>query len=211
MKRDLKRRKIIGGTIEVPWDKSVAHRVALFSLLSENKISVSNFPDNQDCLSSLDAVKSLGVKVEKNNGDIVLFDAEHYDNFIKYKCHSNNGYANKCIGNGKIISMHRLILGLKNGDVAFVDQKNSKKLDNRRSNIRLCTKDDNQRNIGIRSNNTSGFKGVSKHHTGRWCVYINYKCKRYFLGLFDEKKAAAKAYNKAAAEYFGTFAYLNTI
>jgi len=76
MKRDLKRKKIIGGTIEVPGDKSVAHRVALFSLLSENKISVSNFPDNQDCMSSLDAVKSLGVKVEKNNGDIILSPPE---------------------------------------------------------------------------------------------------------------------------------------
>jgi len=57
--------KNIGGTIIVPGDKSIGHRVALLSLLANEPVSVLNYPSGQDCQSSLKAVQALGVKIEK--------------------------------------------------------------------------------------------------------------------------------------------------
>lgn len=72
MKKDLKPVKRFGGTITVPGDKSIAHRAALFSILSENPITVKNFPANKDCHTSLKAAEQLGVKLEQSKDSIVL-------------------------------------------------------------------------------------------------------------------------------------------
>lgn len=65
MTRDLKPARNIGGTISVPGDKSIAHRVALLSILSGGPIEVSGFPDNADCGVSLRAAEAFGVTIEK--------------------------------------------------------------------------------------------------------------------------------------------------
>jgi len=65
VKRDLKPARKIGGAISVPGDKSIAHRTALMSILSNGPIDVSGFPDNADCAASLRAAESFGVTVEK--------------------------------------------------------------------------------------------------------------------------------------------------
>jgi 3-phosphoshikimate 1-carboxyvinyltransferase len=72
MKRTLHPARKIGGTIRVPGDKSIAHRAALFAILAHEPITVKNFPDNADCLRSLEAAKQLGVKVHKENGGLTL-------------------------------------------------------------------------------------------------------------------------------------------
>ena len=59
--------KNIGGTITVPGDKSIGHRIALLSLLVKEPVTVLNYPSGQDCQSSLKAVQALGVKVEKTD------------------------------------------------------------------------------------------------------------------------------------------------
>lgn len=72
MKRELKPARKFGGTIQVPGDKSIGHRAALFSIISKESITVYNFPNGQDCQSSLAAAKSLGVTVTESNGGLVL-------------------------------------------------------------------------------------------------------------------------------------------
>jgi len=72
VKRELRPAKKIGGTIRVPGDKSISHRAALISLLSEGPITVANFADNADCRSSLEAAKKLGVTVEQREDRIIL-------------------------------------------------------------------------------------------------------------------------------------------
>ncbi len=76
MKKDLRPSKHYGGSIEVPGDKSIAHRAALLSLLAKENIEIINFPDNQDCNSSLKAVEALGVQVERNENQISLTPPE---------------------------------------------------------------------------------------------------------------------------------------
>jgi 3-phosphoshikimate 1-carboxyvinyltransferase len=72
MKRELKPARKFGGTIQVPGDKSIGHRAALFSIIAKEPITVHNFPNGQDCQSSLAAAKALGVTVMESDGSIKL-------------------------------------------------------------------------------------------------------------------------------------------
>lgn len=92
------------------------------------------------------------------------------------------------------------------------DHVNGNRLDNRRENLRICSKFDNMRNRGKQANNTAGYKGVFYSiRARRWRAQIRVKGKSIHLGLFDETVDAAKAYNIAALAYFGEFAHLNEI
>jgi len=65
-------RRMIGGTIRVPGDKSIAHRAALLSILSKGKITIRNFPNNADCLASLEAAKQFGVEARTEDDTLIL-------------------------------------------------------------------------------------------------------------------------------------------
>ena len=108
------------------------------------------------------------------------------------------------------IKMHRLIMQAKEGQ--FIDHKNGNGLDNRRSNLRLCTLSQNNQNFPLSISNKSGYKGVSWHKGAkRWRVTIKLEKKQKSLGYYHDLKKAAIAYNKGAKQYFGEFARINTI
>jgi len=65
-------------------------------------------------------------------------------------------------------------------------------------------------NLNIKTNNTSGYKGVVKSGN-RWRSQITKDKKYIHIGLFLTPKEAANAYNKAATKYFGKYACLNCI
>jgi hypothetical protein len=101
------------------------------------------------------------------------------------------------------IKMHALITGQSG-----TDHINGNGLDNRRSNLRVATVAQNLWNQGLRVDNTSGYKGV--YPTGRrWRSKIVVAGKRFELGVFDDPADAARAYDQAAREHFGEFAWLN--
>ena len=56
------------GTFTVPGDKSISHRVVLFSLLAPNRIEVEGLPSGKDVQASLRAVEALGGRVTQDNG-----------------------------------------------------------------------------------------------------------------------------------------------
>lgn len=92
----------------------------------------------------------------------------------------------------------------------LVDHRNGDGLDNRRANLRAATNAENMRNRRRYANNTSGFKGVSFHKaTGKWRAQINLSDRRSHLGSHATAADAARAYDAAAREHFGEFAYLN--
>jgi hypothetical protein len=92
-----------------------------------------------------------------------------------------------------------------------IDHINGDKLDNRRSNLRICTQAENVRNQKkTRYPRLSHYKGVSKDH-GCWRARITKDRVWYCLGYFRTEEAAAQAYNQAAQELFGEYARLNII
>lgn len=145
-------------------------------------------------------------------GKYTLLDKKHYEKLSKYSWHlTYQGYAGRnVLENGKrtISLMHREILGLKKGELC--DHINRDRLDNRMENLRKCTINDNNRNMGLISTNTSGFKGVSKNG-GKWQSYINVNNKKHSLGYWHDPVDAAIAYNIAAQLFFGEFAYINPV
>ena len=90
-----------------------------------------------------------------------------------------------------------------------VDHINRDKLDNRRSNLRLVTHTQNCVNASLRVTNTSGFKGVNFYRGKYWRAYIRVNYRHISLGFFPTAEAAARAYDEAAREHFGEFAFLN--
>lgn len=91
-----------------------------------------------------------------------------------------------------------------------LDHANRDRLDCRRENLRAATNAQNSYNTSIRSDSTSGFKGVSLHRqSGLWHAYINVNGRRVSLRYFTDKVEAAKAHDAAAREHHGEFAALN--
>lgn len=111
--------------------------------------------------------------------------------------------------NRKDVAMHQMLTSTK-----FADHKDGCGWDNRRKNLRTATQAQNTRNNKKHLNMgfTSRFKGVSwAKNERKWNanIFINRKHKN--LGYFVVEEDAAKAYNKAAKQFFGRFANLNEI
>lgn len=110
-------------------------------------------------------------------------------------------------GTRGMVALHSFLTGW-----SLVDHANGDGLDNRRSNLRSATPDQNRANKRIYGNNSSGYKGVIWHApTRRWRARIGVAGKKISLGLHPTREAAARAYDTAAIEYFGEFAALNFI
>ena len=109
---------------------------------------------------------------------------------------------------GKTIYMHRLIMGLTRGDKRCIDHINGDVLDNRRSNLRVCTRQQNACNKRNKALPKSGFRGVRKQHN-RWQAILTKSGKTHIIGSFADVIEAAKAYDKAAVSFFGEFACTN--
>ncbi len=112
------------------------------------------------------------------------------------------------------IPLHHLVVGLNNlSDEQVVDHKNRNPLDNRRDNLRICTK--RQNNINKDHPRKDFYKGVYKIPSGRYQAKIgntvNGTRKQICIGTYDTSKEAAIAYNKKAFELHGEFANLNVI
>jgi hypothetical protein len=109
------------------------------------------------------------------------------------------------IENSKIGLLSRLILGITNSDIV-VDHINHNELDNRKSNLRACLQSQNTRNTKKRSDNTSGYKGVTwSKQKNRWQVQVTLhgKTKSKFFIDIEEANNYAK---QLRAELHGEFA-----
>lgn len=118
-------------------------------------------------------------------------------------------HSSQKLGKRKSIFMHRLILGLKFGDGKQTDHKNHCGLDNRETNLRICTYSQNFQNK-VSHSGTSKFKGVAwNKNSHKWQVQIMHNYQAIYLGLFNSEIDAAKVYDTKARELFGEFAHTN--
>lgn len=127
----------------------------------------------------------------------------HYNWYLKI--YKNREYAETTTGgrkNRKHIKMHQLILSEKG-----IDHINGNGLDNRRSNLRKVTQQQNLFNAGLRKDNKSGYRGVNWHASAqKWRSYISLNGKQNHLGLFKNLESAIEARKKAAYFFYGEFA-----
>jgi hypothetical protein len=154
--------------------------------------------------------------IELTQGKRAIVDDADFAELNKYRWHAfKNGktwYARRHPENTsrgvKCIFMHNVLLLPKDG--LFCDHRYHNGLDNRRKNLRECTKAENNWNAGIRIDNSSGYKGVSWHKGNkRWRARIHLDKKEIHIGTFESRVEAARAYDKKATELFGSFAFLN--
>ncbi|CAK1226587.1 3-phosphoshikimate 1-carboxyvinyltransferase [Fructobacillus cardui] len=60
------------GHITVPGDKSISHRSIIFAAISTGVTTIDNFLKSADCLSTMQAFKDLGVKIDERDGQVVV-------------------------------------------------------------------------------------------------------------------------------------------
>lgn len=107
-----------------------------------------------------------------------------------------------------IVKMHQVIVGRTAG--LEIDHINGNGLDNRRFNLRLVTHQQNSQNSKLRTDNTSGYKGVGwSPQKNKWYAKIVKDGKQIHVGFFDDPVLAAKAYDRKARELFGESARTN--
>ena len=151
--------------------------------------------------------------IKLSKGKETIVDDKDYEYLSQFKWYcSFYGYAVRMIYKNKknryIVWMHREILSASEGKQ--VDHINGDTLDNRRTNLRLASVKENNRNMKIPRHNTSGYKGVSfdkKKGKYRASIYVDNKQK--FLGYFDDPKQASFAYDAAAIKFHKEFARTN--
>ena len=136
------------------------------------------------------------MEIKLTRGKFALVDAEDMPRLSVHKWHCLSiGYAARStkIPTRAMIYLHREVIGAKPGQI--VDHINGDKLDNRRSNLRIVTKSQNQKNV--RRKTASGYLGVRITPKGRWQAYVVTDSKWKHVGNFDTATEAALARDSA--------------
>lgn len=146
-----------------------------------------------------------------HSGEAFIIDVEDFEKANKYTWYITQGYPKAHISKtNKNIPIHNIIIDVPDG--YLVDHINRDTLDNRKVNLRICTKQQNSFNSKKIENCSSNFKGVHwNKNRNKWQVSIRFNHKRYHLGYFIDEKEAAKAYNKKAKGLYGEYALLNEV
>ena len=151
-----------------------------------------------------------------NRNYFTIVNANDYDWLMQWKwtayCQpKGNVYAMRDgVTNGERhrLYMHRVILGLEFGDPRVGDHVNSlDTLDNRRQNLRIATQAENMRNMKLRANSKTGYRGVHRiQNSDKFRARLKVDGKVMHLGRRDTAEAAYwELYVPAALKYQGRF------
>lgn len=121
--------------------------------------------------------------------------------------HKATGYRRLMV-DGRRYQEHQLVWLAETGEFppTYIDHINGRRADNRFGNLRLATQQQNNENVGRRSDNRSGLRGVSRRVNGSWVAQIQSAGVKHHLGYFDTPEAAHAAYTLAATNLFTHYA-----
>lgn len=126
----------------------------------------------------------------------------------QFGCYKSGGYRHGRL-RGKDYLEHRLIWlyhygEWPNGNLDHIDGIPG---DNRIKNLRECTQQQNMLNKKSLAGSTSKFKGVYwDKQMEKWVAQYRFNGKKYYVGLYECEKEAAKAYKKATKPLHKEFA-----
>lgn len=63
---------MLKGTVELIGDKSISHRAIMFSSIAKGTTRISNFLMGQDCLSTVDCFRKMGVNISINDREVIV-------------------------------------------------------------------------------------------------------------------------------------------
>lgn len=157
----------------------------------------------------------LSSKRGKKYRGVVIVDDEDYEWACQWAwcwglrgTKHNREYAIRSDALRGLVYMHRDILNAPY--YLWVDHANGNGLDNRRTNLRICTPAQNIAGKNVYQKATSMYRGVHYDKKGE-CYQAQVACrgKRITVGCYDNEEEAARAYDARAREEYGQFARLN--
>ena len=155
-------------------------------------------------------------QIPLSKGHFAVVDDADYLLVAQFKWCYDNGYAVRKVtispGKYKKLLLHRFLLNAEHGQM--VDHADGNRLNNTRSNLRICNgtqNNANRRRLPVRTGRSaSRYRGVSKSlNSSYWGARIRINERLTYIGSFSTEEAAAKAYDAKAIELFGEFAVLN--
>lgn len=144
-----------------------------------------------------------------SKGEEFYFDLEDYDKIKDYCWHINKeGY----VVSKQAIMMHRVVTDCPVDKLVDHKHGDDTRNDNRKENLRVCTRSENNRNRKPKLDTKSGAVGVAWHSKNKkWMAQITINKKHIYLGSFDNKEDAINARKDAEEKYFGDFSYDNSM
>jgi len=137
-----------------------------------------------------------------SKGEGFIIDLEDYNDVSKYTWHMNHGYVVSSNVKGEWTQLHRFIMKAK--DKEIVDHIFHKKFDNRKSQLRICTVQEN----GLNRSATGYTKDKAKN---KYVASITFNREKIYLGCYNAEDEARLAYCTKAIELFGEFVHQDVI
>lgn len=145
------------------------------------------------------------VYIDNDKTKIMLCDIEDWKNLKNCYWTEQQGYA-VAIKNYEWIRFHREVMNVDNPKIQ-VDHINGNRLDNRKTNLRLCSNQENSMNRYENSNNSSGYKGVYfDKDRNKWRGAIQYNGKSIkSTKRYNTPEEAYEWYIEKSNELFGDY------
>lgn len=139
-----------------------------------------------------------------NTGTKFYIDSEDYNRIKQYKwVEAKGGYIGTRLKGGKFLSIHNVILNIKDNHKNVVIYVDGDKKNIRKNNLKIVDRQQYIKERRIRSNNKTGYTGVSLYGKNKYRAQIMVNGQNIVLGVRSNYSDAVKLRKEAEKKYFG--------